>query len=126
MSSSIWFGFKSIFVSMDCVDVFNPKVVQATMGSLSRVKVLTVDLLALLKKIKKKQIICYGASLTGESVYDCGIENAYAIVFGSESHGISDKVKFFLDKEILIPSKNKEIDSLNVSVAFGIILSEFR
>tara|TARA_B100001250_G_scaffold411192_1_gene439294 strand:+ start:4437 stop:5171 length:735 start_codon:yes stop_codon:yes gene_type:complete len=121
-----WFGVKSIFVSMECVDSFNPKVVQATMGSLSRVQIIQVDLEDVLRKIKKKNIICYGASLSGENIYHCKKSKPNAIVFGSESHGISEKIKRLLDKEILIPSKNESIDSLNVSVAFGIILSEFR
>ena len=59
-------------------------------------------------------------------MYDVQKPDCCALVFGSESHGISKEVKGLLDKEILIPSKNKLIDSLNVSVAFGIILSEFR
>ena len=121
-----WFGVNSIYVSMECVDVFNPKVVQATMGSLSRVHVIKVDLALLLNKIKKNNIICYGASLSGESIYNCKKSTQCAIVLGSESHGISQKILTLLDEEILIPSKNKSIDSLNVSVAFGIILSEFR
>ena len=121
-----WFGVNSIYVSMECVDVFNPKVVQATMGSLSRVRVFKVDLALMLNKIKKNNIICYGASLSGESIYNCKKSTQCAIVLGSESHGISKKILTLLDKEVLIPSKNKSIDSLNVSVAFGIILSEFR
>ena len=121
-----WFGVKSIYVSMECVDVFNPKVVQATMGSLSRVQIIKVDLKNILSKIKKQNIICYGASLSGESIYNCKKSDQYAVVFGSESHGISKNIQKLLDREILIPSKNSSVDSLNVSVAFGIILSEFR
>ena len=121
-----WYGVKEIFVSKESVDVFNSKVIQSTMGSLSRVKIHVVDLTQLLFHIKKKQIPCFGATLLGDDVYDIHKPDCCALVFGSESHGISKEVKRLLDKEILIPSKNKLIDSLNVSVAFGIILSEFR
>ena len=121
-----WFGVKSIFLSNECVDVFNSKVVQATMGSLSRVKIIKGDLEIALKKVKESNIVCYGASLLGESIYNLKKNNQYALVLGNESHGISKKIIKLLDKKILIPSKNKSVDSLNVSVAFGIILSEFR
>ena len=79
-----------------------------------------------MKKIKNHNIVCYGASLAGENIYNLIKIKRHAIVFGSESHGISQKIQGLLDKEILIPSKNHTIDSLNVAVAFGIILSEFR
>ena len=121
-----WFGIKAIFVSMECVDVFNSKVVQATMGSLSRVQIIKGDLEVAVKKIKNHNIVCYGASLSGENIYNLTKIKQHAIVFGSESHGISQKTQRLLDKEILIPAKNQSIDSLNVAVAFGIILSEFR
>jgi len=121
-----WYGVKEVFVSKESVDVFNPKVIQSTMGSLSRVKIHVVDLVQLLIQIKKKKVPCFGATLLGCDVYDIEKPDYCALVFGSESHGISKEVKKLLDKEILIPSKNKLIDSLNVSVAFGIILSEFR
>jgi len=121
-----WFGISSIYLSEDCVDVYNPKVVQASMGSLARVRVYNEPLKNILIDAKKINIQCYGASLSGQNIYTMKKPNHCIIVFGSESHGISCKIKSFLDNEILIPSKNKEIDSLNVSVSFGIILSEFR
>jgi TrmH family RNA methyltransferase len=124
--TSDWYGVKEIFVSKESVDVFNPKVIQSSMGSLSRVRVHAIDVIQLLTQLKKKQVPCFGATLLGEDVYDMQKPDCCALVFGSESHGISKEVKKLLDKEILIPSKNKLIDSLNVSVAFGIILSEFR
>ena len=121
-----WYGVKDIFVSKESVDVFNPKVIQSTMGSLSRVKIHVVDLIQLVIQIKKKKVPFFGATLSGEDVYGLKKPDYCAIVFGSESHGINEDVKALLDKEVMIPSKNKLIDSLNVSVAFGIILSEFR
>ncbi len=121
-----WFGVKNVYLSEKCVDIFNPKVVQATMGSLARVQGYTVELVNVLEKIKKNGIISYGASLSGKSIYALKKKNQFALVFGNESHGLSSEVKKALDEEILIPSYNKAVDSLNVSVAFGIILSEFR
>ncbi|MBF26005.1 MAG: RNA methyltransferase [Flavobacteriales bacterium] len=121
-----WFGLQSLYLSKECVDVYNPKVVQSTMGSLSRVSIHIIDLKILIKKMKQQGIICCGATLLGESIYKLKIKNNYAIIFGNESHGISLEIKKLLDKEILIPTKNKQIDSLNVAVSFGIILSEFR
>tara|TARA_B100000902_G_scaffold330843_1_gene328002 strand:- start:628 stop:1362 length:735 start_codon:yes stop_codon:yes gene_type:complete len=121
-----WFGVNSLYLSKKCVDVYNPKVVQSTMGSLSRVSINLVDLKMVIEQIKQKGIICYGASLSGEDLYQIKIKKKCAIIFGNESHGISAEIKKILDKEILIPTKNKQIDSLNVAVSFGIILSEFR
>ena len=121
-----WFGVPSIYVSEHCVDVFSPKVVQASMGSLARVKVYRANLLSILTKLKKHNITCYGACLSGTSIDDVDINTQSAIVFGSESHGISPDVYKMLDDKLLIPGKNKLIDSLNVAVSFGIILSEFR
>ena len=121
-----WFGVNSIYLSEDCVDVFNPKVVQATMGSLARVSTYRVNLNNLVSNLKKHNITCYGACLSGENIYQLKKQSRSAIVFGNESHGISLTLQEKLDKKILIPSKNKFIDSLNVAVSFGIILSEFR
>ena len=121
-----WFGVNSIYLSDDCVDVFNPKVVQASMGSLARISVYRVNLPNLVFYLKKRDFTCYGACLSGENIYKINKHSKYALVFGNESHGISDQLQEKLDKKILIPSKNKFIDSLNVAVSFGIILSEFR
>ena len=121
-----WFGVKQIFLSQDCVDVFNPKVVQATMGSLSRVHICKLFLKDFLLNLKELKYISYGACLSGTSIYSVKTETKSVFVFGSESHGISSEVSQILDHKILIPGKNQDVDSLNVSVAFGIILSEFR
>ena len=121
-----WFGIDNIYISKQSSDVYSPKVVQATMGSLARVSVHRLSLELLLKRMKKNNIICYGATLSGDSVHDLIKPNYCAIVFGNETHGISDDVLRLIDKELSVPAKNKHVDSLNVSVAFGIILSEFR
>ena len=120
-----WYGINTIYVSKNCVDVFSPKVVQSTMGSLSRVKIYSVDVVQIIQDLKKIDVPCYGATLSGKSVYSIKKPSNLGLVFGSESHGISAPVLDVLDEEIVIPAKNHSIDSLNVSVAFGIILSEF-
>ena len=79
-----------------------------------------------LKEIKKINRPCYGATLNGEDIYMLKNPEYCALVFGNESHGINKSIISLLDKELLIPAKNNMIDSLNVAVAFGIILSEFR
>jgi len=121
-----WFGIDTIYISENSVDVFNPKVVQSSMGSLSRVSVCQVSLLDVVRKMKSKNIICYSASISGQSIYEIKPPDQFAIIFGSESHGISDSILRYINNPITIPTIRQKIDSLNVSVAFGIILSQFR
>jgi len=121
-----WYGIKDIYISNNCVDVFSPKVVQSTMGSLCRVRLYSVDLSIIFKDLKRLSVPCYGATLSGKSVYAIKKPPVCALVFGSESHGIMPTYLDYLDEQITIPTKNSFIDSLNVSVSFGIILSEFR
>tara|TARA_Y100000766_G_C18878525_1_gene592119 strand:- start:416 stop:1135 length:720 start_codon:yes stop_codon:yes gene_type:complete len=121
-----WFRVENIYISENSCDPYSPKVVQATMGSLARVNVHRTSLKLLLKRIRNKNIICYGATLSGESVFKLIKPDCCALVFGNETHGISDDVLKLIDKELSVPAKNECVDSLNVAVAFGIILSEFR
>lgn len=121
-----WFGIENIYMSKESSDVYNPKVIQSTMGSLARVKIHRVSLVTLLKNMKKNNIICYGATLSGSNVFQLNKPDYCALVFGNETHGISHDILELIDEEVSVPSKNKHVDSLNVSVAFGIILSEFR
>jgi len=121
-----WYGINSVYISNMSVDVFNPKVIQATMGSLTRVKIYRVSLEKVLLEVKRQKIPCYAATLSGENLYDLNKPSRCALIFGNESHGINPVLLPFLDREIIVPPKHKKIDSLNVAVAFGIILSEFR
>jgi TrmH family RNA methyltransferase len=121
-----WFGYDHIFVSNKCVDCYNPKVVQSSMGSIFRVSISKVNPLDFLLDTASLGIKSFGASLSGENIYDIIMPDKYVMVFGSESHGISIDVQSMLDEQLSIPSNNDSIDSLNVSVAFGIILSEIR
>jgi TrmH family RNA methyltransferase len=119
-----WFGIKQVFCSDTCADVFNPKVVQSTMGSLARVKMLTKDLSEICSLLNIKEI--YGATLGGENLYTSNLSKKCVLVIGSESRGISANNTKLLSKQISIPqAKGGKTESLNAAVATSIILSEF-
>lgn len=119
-----WFGIESIVCSENCVDVYNPKVIQATMGAFLRIKVYYTPLEDFIQEQKKNGIPIFGAMLNGEIIYKAELSNNGIIVMGNESKGISDELKKLVDKPIYIP-KVGGAESLNVSVATGIICSEF-
>jgi TrmH family RNA methyltransferase len=124
-----WFGFKTIFCSPHCVDVFNPKVVQATMGSIARVKVIYTDLVIMLEKIHPG-IVVYGAMTEGDNIVKTTLNNHSLIVIGNESNGISPAVIPFIKKKISVPSyspgTSNTPESLNAAIACAIICFEFR
>jgi TrmH family RNA methyltransferase len=115
-----WFGVQNIICSVGCADIYNPKVVQGTMGSLGRVNVLYTDLPAWLKEHKKVKI--YSASLKGKALQSVGKLAEAILVIGNEAHGISDDVLVMTQERITIP-RIGEAESLNAAVATGIILS---
>ena len=119
-----WFGLKQIFLSHSSTEIFNPKVVQSTMGSLARVKHFYLNLNDLTKHLGNCTIL--GAELKGENIYTTSLPEKCVLVIGSESHGISNEAKKLLTKSISIPSaKNSKTESLNAATATSIILSEF-
>lgn len=120
-----WFGIKNIVCGDKCVEVWNPKVVQATMGSLFRVNIFRTDLCSFLQQ--HREIKSYGAFLEGENIFSDKLSfDGGIIVIGSESHGISDDVKGLVSNPITIPKPTgSETESLNASIATAIILSEF-
>lgn len=122
-----WFGIEYIFCSQDCVELYNPKVVQATMGSIFRVNVVYADLKGVIKKIRKNNPLkpVYGASLNGENIYDLNLNQNAILVMGSESHGISEEVRELITKDVTIPRFGKG-ESLNVAIASAILCSEFK
>src|SRR5205085_12238072 len=87
-----WFGIENIICSEDCADVFNPKTVQATMGSLFRIKIFYVELEALLKSVREKNVDVYGTMLDADNIYKSTLSREGIIVIGSESHGISENL----------------------------------
>ena len=118
-----WFGIKHIFCSHNSVDLYNPKVIQSTMGSLSRVNVVYLDLSKLIDNLKKEKFQIFAADLNGSNFYNQKINNGI-IFFGNESAGLSKKLSSKIINKIKVPSKNSRCDSLNLSVSFGIIVSE--
>lgn len=119
-----WFGIDAIICSENSVDVYNPKVIQATMGAFLRVKVFYTQLEDFLKEQKNKAIPIYGALLNGEIIYNAALSNTGIILMGNESKGINENLIKLIDKPLFIP-KLGGAESLNVSVATGIICSEF-
>ncbi|WP_230144892.1 MULTISPECIES: RNA methyltransferase [unclassified Pedobacter] len=115
-----WFGFKNIICSVDCVEVFNPKTVQATMGSLARVNIYEADLPALLEK---NTIPVFGALLDGESIYKTQWGAEGLVILGNEGKGISAEVIKKINKPVTIP-RIGEAESLNVAVSAAIFCAE--
>ncbi|MDB5155835.1 MAG: methyltransferase [Mucilaginibacter sp.] len=115
-----WFGIENIICSEDCVEVYNPKVVQATMGSLSRINVHYVDLASVLSETK---LPVYGALLDGENIYSTNFGNEGLVVMGNEGNGLTEKVKQLVTKVITIPGAGNA-ESLNVAIATAIFCSE--
>ncbi len=115
-----WFGVKNIFCSIDSADVYNPKVVQASMGSITRVRVEHADLSSWLKSNNEVRI--YATTLNGKDITKIEKLTEAIIVIGNESKGISEEILELSDFQITIPGKGKA-ESLNAAVAAGIILS---
>lgn len=124
-----WFGIKNIVCSDDSVDIYNPKVVQATMGSITRVNVYYTILKDFFQNIHDSTKV-YGAFPDGENLYNIEPDNKGIILIGNESRGISDSLYRFVTDRITIPAfggKNElKAESLNASVATAILCSEFR
>jgi TrmH family RNA methyltransferase len=116
-----WFGVEKIVCSEDCVDVYNPKVVQATMGSIARVKVIYTELPQYLAKARKD---VYATVLGGDSIIDANPGKGIYLI-GNESKGIRAEVLEHATKKISIPSHGGA-ESLNASVATGIVLAYAR
>ena len=120
-----WFGVKQIVCSNDTVDCYNPKVVQATMGSLTRISIKYSDLKVYLESAKKP---IYAAVMDGENVYESSLKNDAILVMGNEANGISKEILEFITDTLTIPQfgELQETESLNVATATAILLSEFR
>ena len=122
-----WFGISDIVCSEDTADCFNPKVVQATMGAILRVKVHYTNLAEWLKNQHNTKI--YGTFLEGENIYSAQLDKCGVIVMGNEGQGISSEVADTVSHKLLIPPYPADrcgSESLNVAVATAVICSEFR
>ena len=115
-----WFGLSQIVCSKDCADIYNPKVVQATMGSIARVKVFYIDLLYWLKQ--QQDILIYATMLEGKDITQMNGLKEGLIVIGNESRGIQTEILELANERITIPRKG-QAESLNAAVAAGIVLS---
>ncbi len=115
-----WFGIDHIICSEDCVDVYNPKVVQATMGSLSRINVHYTNIADVLTNIK---LPVFGALLDGENIYTTNFGTEGLIVMGNEGNGLRPDIINLVNKAVTIPRIGKA-ESLNVAIATAIFCSE--
>ena len=122
-----WFGIDTIYCSLGTVDAWNPKVVQATMGSIARVHIKYVDPQLLFDSLPDKFPV-YGTFLDGDNIYTQQLSQQGIIVMGNEGNGISDAVRLRVTHKLLIPDfhKGDTADSLNVAIATAITCSEFR
>jgi TrmH family RNA methyltransferase len=120
-----WFGVQDLICSPGTVDCYNPKVVQATMGSIARVKVHYLELTEFLRNLPKERPV-YGTFLEGENVYGQSVSTEGVVVLGNEGNGISAKVEALITHKLNIPQFGKGMtESLNVATAAAIFLSEF-
>lgn len=127
-----WFGIHDILCSRDTADCYNPKVVQATMGALSRVRLHYVDLPKELTSLRQTGLPLYGTLLEGENMYEpyaIPDKQRGVIIMGNEGNGISESIRKLITHPLLIPSypiNASTSESLNVSIATAIVLAEFR
>jgi len=121
-----WFGIETLLCSNDTVDCYNPKVVQATMGSITRVTITYVDLELILKNNIDRPVI--GTFLKGENIYTTKLPKDGILILGNEANGISEEVEKMVSQKLNIPQFgiSQSTESLNVATATAILLSEFR
>ncbi|MBR1548689.1 MAG: RNA methyltransferase [Prevotella sp.] len=123
-----WFGISTIFCSPDTADAYNPKVVQATMGSIARVRIIYTEQTSLLATLPNDYPV-YGTLLDGDNIYQQQLSAHGLIVMGNEGNGISQAVRRYINRKLFIPrfSTGRTVaESLNVAIATAITCSEFR
>lgn len=117
-----WFGIENIICNTDTVDCYNPKTIQASMGSLSRVRVFYTDLKGFLSQQKNP---IYGTFINGQNIYNQDLAQKGIIVLGNEGRGISPEIECLCTHKISIPQVGKNTESLNVAMAASIVINEF-
>lgn len=123
-----WFGIENVICSADTADAYNPKVVQATMGSIARVNVTYMNLSVLFDSLPKDFPI-YGTLLEGDNIYNQELTEVGLIVMGNEGKGISPAIRNLVNRALRIPNYPEgraTADSLNVAIATAIVCAEFR
>jgi TrmH family RNA methyltransferase len=120
-----WFGVSQLLCSAETVDCYNQKVVQASMGSLTRISIKYIDIEIYLKETNLPTFI---ADMDGENVYKTVLPKEGILIMGNEANGVSDKIKTLIKNKISIPrfGEIQETESLNVAAATAILLSEFK
>lgn len=120
-----WFGISKIVCTEETVDIYNPKVVQATMGSLARVEVLYTNLT---NYLKTTDLEIFGTFMEGKNIYKQELPTKGIIVMGNEANGISTEIENLVTQKISIPrfGNLQQTESLNVATATAVILSEFK
>lgn len=124
-----WFGVEDIYCSEDTADCFNPKVVQATMGAILRVRVHYLPLSDFLRRTRESGVAVYGTMLDGENIYDVELAASGVIVMGNEGRGVREECAASFSHRLLIPTYSTAAqgsESLNVAMAMGIVCAEFR
>ncbi len=127
-----WFGVETVFCSPETVDAFNPKVVQASMGSIFRVKIIQTELINLCSDLKKQGFNLVAAVMDGENLFETKLDDANSLlIIGNESHGLSDELNNIVNQRITIPAhhikeKKQSAESLNAAMAASILLAAFR
>lgn len=120
-----WFGVTQLLCSHETVDIYNPKVVQATMGSITRVSIHYIDLKPFLEHT---QLPIFGTFMDGENIYQSALPGEGIVIMGNEANGISHDIEKMIQRRISIPRFGplQQTESLNVATATAIVLSEFR
>ena len=124
-----WFGIEHILCSNDCVDVYNPKVVQASMGAIGKTTISYCNLAQTIQDyVDEYKTPIYGTFLEGENIYSAKLSTSGIILLGNEGNGISADIEKLVNTKLNIPSFNEKsvVESLNVSIAAAIVCSEFR
>ena len=121
-----WFGVDCIFASPDSVEIFNPKVVQASMGAIFRKKLIYCDIAAKCEEFRAAGLEVFGTFLKGENIYKTDLPAEGLVVMGNEANGISDAVAANCSRRLTIPSFGGGAESLNVSIAAAVVVSEFK
>jgi TrmH family RNA methyltransferase len=118
-----WFGIEQIICSEDTVDFYNPKVIQASMGSFTRVNIVYCDLVEYLSQTENVNI---GTDMEGENIFTFEKPEKINLILGNEGNGMREETEKFLQKKISIPrfGNSQSTESLNVSMAAGIILGQ--
>lgn len=125
-----WFGVEDVVCSAECADCYNSKVVQATMGAILRVRVHYVESFPqFLDEALRRDVPVYGTLLDGKNIYNERLSERGVVVMGNEGRGVSDACRSRLTHALLIPPYPQDAptsESLNVAMATGIVLAEFR